>query len=71
MNEEEAKSFNRLITAREIETVFKNKLLVPKSPGPDGFTGGFYKTLKEELTLILLRLFQNNQRKRKTPKLFL
>ena len=57
LNQEEIENRNRPITSNEIETVVKN-LPTNKSPGPDGFTGGFYQTLREELTPILLKLFQ-------------
>ena len=58
LNQEEVENINRPITNTEIETVIKN-LPTNKSPGPDGFTGKLYQTLREELTLILLKLFQN------------
>ena len=66
---QEAESLNRPITADEIEAPIK-KLLTHKSPGPDGFTGEFYKAFKEELTPILHRLFQKLQEDGRLPNSF-
>ena len=49
---------NRPITSTEIETVIK-KFPTNKSPGPDGITGKFHQTFREEVTPKLLKLFQN------------
>ena len=57
LNQEEIENLNRSITSMEIKTEIRN-LPTNESPGPDGFTGEFYQKFREELTPILLKLFQ-------------
>ena len=58
LKQEEIENINRPIKSSEIETVIKT-LQTNKSSGPDGFTGKFNPTFREELTPFLLKLFQN------------
>ena len=57
LNQEEIEVMNNPIARTEIEAVIKNP---PnnRSPGPDGFTGEFCQTLREEL-MAILKLFKN------------
>ena len=57
LNQDEREKMNGPITRIEIETVIK-KLPTNKSSGQDGFRGIFYQTFREELTILLLKLFQ-------------
>ena len=58
LNQEEIEIMNNAITSTEIEAVIKKNLAKNKSPGPDGFTGEFYQTFREELMPVLLKLFR-------------
>ena len=57
LNQEKIENLNRPIISTEIETVIKN-LPTNKSQGSDSFTGEFYQKFREELTPILLKIFQ-------------
>ena len=69
LNQKEIENFNRDITSMEIKTVTRN-LPTNKSPGPDGFTAEFCQKFREELTPILLKLFQKIAEEGKLPNSF-
>ena len=67
LNQEEIENLSRLITSMEIETVIRN-LQANNSPEPNGFTGKFYQQFREELTPVLLKLFQKIAEEGKLPR---
>ena len=62
LNQEEIGIMNNPITITEMKKAIKN-LPTNKSPGPDGFTGEFYQTFREQLALTLFKFFRKLQRK--------
>ena len=67
LDQEEIENLNKPITSTEIETVIRNP---PANPGPEGFTAEFYQKLREDLTPILLKLFQKIAEEHKLPTSF-
>ena len=67
LNQEEIENLND--PSQEMKAVIKN-LPTNKSTGPNGFTGEFYQKFREELTPILLKLFQKIAEEGKLPNSF-
>ena len=70
LNQEEAESRNRPITASEIEAVIKN-LLAHKRPGLDGFCRRILQNISGIANPHPSQIIPKKPRRGKTPKLFL
>ena len=63
LTKEKTENLNGPINSNEIESVIK-KLPKNKIPGSDGFTTEFYKTFREDIIRILLKVFQKIEEER-------
>ena len=60
LSQEEIKIMSNPMTSAEIEAVIKS-LPQNKIPEPDGFTGAFYQTFREELMATLFKKLQRKE----------
>jgi hypothetical protein len=69
LNQNKINDLNSSITSKEIEAVI-NILPTKQSPGPERFSAEFYKTFKEDLNPILLKLFHKIETEGTLPNSF-
>lgn len=69
--QEQREYVHRFIISKGIELVIKYIATAHKeNPRPDGFTGEFNRTFKVDLILVLLKLFQTNEKQAILPNSF-
>ena len=68
LNQEEIENLNRPIISRKLKLI--RNVPANKSLGLHGFTVEFYQKFREELTPILLKLFQKIAEEGKLPNSF-
>lgn len=66
LSHEKLEILHRPITSKEIKSLIKNRSTM-KSSRPDGFTGEFHQTIKEELPLIFWNSFKKIELERALP----
>lgn len=66
LTQEEIHNLKRPMFSKEIKSIICN-LPKQKVPSPDGFTGDFYQTCKEEIIVILYNHFQKIETERICP----